>query len=140
MTTDGGAQQARWGIAPYFIVDDVAASADYYRDKLGFRYERLWGDPPAFCMVMRGGIVIMLSQIAGAGGPRPNRLADPDGEAWDAYIWIDDADALHTEFASKGVTIARVPCDQPYGCRDFEVQDCNGYRLCFGHDISGVRS
>lgn len=134
MATDGGAQQARWGIAPYFIVDDVTVSADYYRDKLGFRYERLWGDPPAFCMVIRGGIVIMLSQIAGAGGPRPNRLADPDGEAWDAYIWVDDADALHAEFASRGVTIVRAPCDQPYGCRDFEVEDCNGYRLCFGHN------
>lgn len=138
-TTDSGAGQPRWGIAPYFIVDDVAASADYYRDKLGFQYERLWGDPPAFCMVVRGGIVIMLSQIAGAAGPQPNRLADPDGEAWDAYIWVDDADALHSEFASKGVTIARVPCDQVYGCRDFEIEDLNGYRLCFGHNTAGRR-
>lgn len=134
MTTNGGAQQARWGIAPYFIVDDVTASADYYRDKLGFRYERLWGDPPSFCMVHRRGVVIMLSQIAGAAGPGPNRLADPEGSAWDAYVWIDDADALHAEFASTGVTIARAPCDQPYGCRDFEIEDCNGYRLCFGHN------
>ena len=135
MTTTGdGAHQARWGIAPYFIVEDVTRSADYYRDKLGFRYDRLWGDPPAFCMVYRRGVVIMLSQIAGAGAPRPNRLADPHGEAWDAYVWIDDADALHAEFASRGVTIARPPCDQPYGCRDFEVEDLNGYRLCFGHN------
>ena len=28
-------------------------------------------------------------------------------------------------------------CDQPYGCRDFDVEDCNGYRLCFGQDIEG---
>ena len=28
---------SRWDIAPYFIVDDVVASAEYYRDKLGFR-------------------------------------------------------------------------------------------------------
>ena len=69
-TTDSGARQPRWAVAPYFIVDDIRASADYYRDKLGFRYERLWGDPPAFAMVMRSGIVIMLSQVAGAGGSR----------------------------------------------------------------------
>ena len=55
--------QARWGIAPYFIVDDVVATANFYRDKLGFHYERFWGDPPAFCMVKRGGIVIMLKQV-----------------------------------------------------------------------------
>ena len=51
------------------------------------------------------------------------------------YIWVDDADALYAEFKSKGVTIARDICDQPYGCRDFDVEDCNGYRLCFGHDL-----
>ena len=82
-------------------------------------------------------IVIMLSQLAKTGVVRPNRIADPEGEAWDAYIWIENADALHAEFRSKGVTITRDICDQPYGCRDFDVEDCNGYRLCFGHDIEG---
>jgi uncharacterized glyoxalase superfamily protein PhnB len=124
----------RWNIAPYFIVDDVVASADYYRDRLGFKYDRLWGDPPRFCMVWRSGIVIMLSQLERGGLMRPNRIADPEGSAWDAYVWVDDADALIAEFRSKGVTIARDICDQPYGCRDFDVEDLNGYRLCFGHD------
>lgn len=49
----------RWFIAPYFFVPDVVATANYYRDTLGFSYERFWGEPPAFCMVQRGGIVIM---------------------------------------------------------------------------------
>lgn len=136
MAEDSG-HRPRWAIAPYFIVDDVVATANYYRDRLGFRYERFWGDPPAFCMVVRGGIVIMLSQLERTGLMRPNRLADPHGEGWDAYIWVDDADALHAEFVSKDVTIARGLCDQPYGCRDFDVEDCNGYRLCFGHDLGG---
>lgn len=124
----------RWGIAPYFIVDDVVSTADYYRDKLGFRFERFWGEPPCFTMVMRSGVVIMLSQVATKGVMRPNHVAEPESDAWDAYIWVDDADALVAEFKSKGVTIARDICDQPYGCRDFDIEDCNGYRLCFGHD------
>ncbi len=89
-------QRPRWTIAPYFIAGDVVATANYYRDKLGFVYERFWNEPPSF-----------------------------------------DADALYTEFKSKGVTIARDICDQPYGCRDFDIDDCNGYRLCFGQDIAG---
>ena len=129
------AKASNWTIAPYFIVDDVVTTANYYRDKLGFHYERFWGEPPCFCMVMRSGIVIMLSQLAKTGVVRPNRIADPEGEAWDAYIWIENADALHTEFKSKGVTITRDICDQPYGCRDFDVEDCNGYRLCFGQNL-----
>ena len=56
-----------WTIAPYFIVDDVVTTANYYRDSLGFDYERFWGDPPRFCMVRRNGIIIMLSQLF----PRP---------------------------------------------------------------------
>ena len=128
----------RWGIAPYFIVDDVVATANFYRDKLGFHYERFWGDPPRFCMVKRCGVIIMLSQLDRQGLMHPNHISDPEGEAWDAYIWIENADGLHQEFKSAGVKIARRLCDQPYGCRDFEVEDCNGYRLCFGQDIESA--
>ena len=131
------ASRPRWAIAPYFIVDDVVDTANFYRDKLGFHYERFWGEPPCFCMVSRGGIVIMLSQFTKRGLVRPNRIAHPNSDAWDAYIWVENADALNLEFKSQEVTITRDICDQPYGCRDFDVEDCNGYRLCFGHNIEG---
>ena len=126
----------RWGIAPYFIVDNVVDTANYYRDKLGFEYERFWGEPPCFCMVRRSGIVIMLSQLEQIGVMRPNSVAVLDNAGcWDAYIWVDNADELFEELKSNGVTIARDICDQVYGCRDFDVEDCNGYRLCFGQDL-----
>ena len=131
------AARPSWSIAPCFLVDDVVTTANFYREKLGFRYERFWGDPPCFCMVLRSGITIMLSQLPKKTAMRPNRLTDPSGEVWDAYVWVDDADALFKEFTEKGVKIARDLCDQPYGNRDFDVEDCNGYRLCFGHDIEG---
>jgi len=129
--------QPRWAVAPYFLVDDVVTTAHFYRDKLGFHFERFWGEPPCFCMVKRGGVVIMLSQSTTTGVMRPNGVVDPERDAWDAYVWVDNADALSAEFKSRGVTIARDICDQPYGCRDFDVEDCNGYRLCFGHDTEG---
>jgi predicted enzyme related to lactoylglutathione lyase len=134
MVDNPAARRSQWSIAPYLIVDDVVATANYYRDSLGFEYERMWGEPPSFCMVSRNGVVIMLSQLERTGMMRPNRVVDPEGGAWDAYIWIDNADTLHAEFKAKGVKIARDVCDQPYGCRDFDVEDCNGYRLCFGQN------
>ena len=137
MADSVAADRPRWSIAPYFIVDDVVATANYYRDKLGFGYERLWGEPPCFCMVRRNGVIIMLGQLEKSGVVRPNRVVDPEGAAWDAYIWVDNADTLSAEFKSKGVLIAREVCDQPYGCRDFEIDDSNGYRLCFGQDLEG---
>ena len=127
---------SRWGIAPYFIVEDVVTTANFYRDKLGFHYDRFWGEPPCFCMVRRSGIVIMLGQLEERGLMRPNGMAEGDSGPWDAYIWIEDADKLYAEFKSKGVMIAREICDQEYGCRDFDILDLNGYRLCFGQDVA----
>lgn len=136
--TDNVAKRARWTIAPYFLVDDVVATANYYRDQLGFQYDRFWGETPSFCMVYRSGIVIMLKQLSTTGRSRPNHIIDrEEGDSWDAYVWVEDADALFAEFTAKAVKIARPICDQPYGCRDFDVEDCNGYRLCFGHDTEG---
>ena len=134
-TESPAARQSQWSVAPYFLVDDVVATSTYYRDALGFGFERLWGDPPVFCMVRRQGVTLMLAQAETRGLMRPNHVADPERHAWDAYIWIDDADGLYAEYRARGVTISREVCDQPYGCRDFEVDDCNGYRLCFGQDM-----
>ena len=50
------------GVAPVLLVRDVVAAANYFRDKLGFAYDRLWGEPPNFCMVRRDGQTVMLSQ------------------------------------------------------------------------------
>ena len=125
----------RWFVAPYFLVHDVVSAANYYRDVLGFSFERFWGEPPCFCMVERGGVVIMISQVEKDVPLRPNDRASREGGAWDAYVWVKDADALHAEFVAKGAKIARALCDQEYGCRDFDVLDLNGYRLCFGHNL-----
>src|SRR3989442_1610689 len=96
---DDTASRPHWHIAPYFLVDDVVATADFYRDKLGFAYERFWGEPPCFTMVERSGVVIMLSQTAAKGVMRPNHVAaGAERHPWDAYLWVDDADAIHAEF------------------------------------------
>jgi hypothetical protein len=125
-------RQVRWSVAPNFYTADVVAAANDYRDKLGFQYDQFFGDPPAFCMPNRGGVVFMLRQATRPEDVRPNRLVDPEGEAWDAYVWVDDADALCAEFRGKGAKVVREPCNQSYGCRDFDVEDLNGYRICFG--------
>jgi predicted enzyme related to lactoylglutathione lyase len=114
------------GHRPLLHLDDVVATANFYRDRLGFRYERFCGEPPCFTMVGRNGITIMLKQPETPAGMHPNRLIDPEDSSWDAYIWVDDADPLYQQFQQNSVTIARPICDQAYGCRDFDIRDCNG--------------
>ena len=123
------------GLSQYLIVDDVQSSANWYRDKLGFDYKRFWGEPPSFCMVNRDGVIFMLKEVEGVKGQaRPNCKVHEDA-CWDAYVYVKDADALYNEFKAKGVKIKREIENTFYGCRDFDIEDCNGYVLCFGQDI-----
>ena len=124
------------GVAPFLIVDDVKQSAEWYRDILGFGFERLWGEPPSFAMVRRGAVTLMLKQLCEPGKARPNVKADPEA-CWDAYVWVKEADALLAEFKAKGVTVVREIENTYYGCRDFDIRDLNGYILCFGQDLEG---
>jgi uncharacterized glyoxalase superfamily protein PhnB len=127
-------EQKLYNIAPYLIVDDIFESAAFYRDKLGFDFNRIWGEPPQFVIVHRDGVEIMLKSIGSTGHVRPNHRVYEDAP-WDAYIWIKDADALYEELRSRGVKITREIENAPYGCRDFDVEDNSGYILCFGQSI-----
>ena len=122
-------------VNPYFLVDDMPASAEYYRDVLGFHFERFWGDPPSFVMLRRDQIQIMLRQRETSVEPiaRPNKARLKD--SFDAYVYVRDVDGLHREYQERGAKILYEPCDQPHQCREFEVEDTNGYVLCFGQDL-----
>jgi len=128
------AEQKLYGVAPYFIVDDIFQAAEFYRDKLGFQFDRIWGEPPQFVMVRRDSVTIMLKSVGSTGYVRPNHRVNLDA-CWDAYIWVKDADALYAELRTRGVKITREICDTDYGCRDFDVEDNSGYVLCFGQDL-----
>lgn len=122
-------------ISPCFLVDDVVKTAEYYRDVLGFHFDRYWGEPPCFVILLRDSIEISLS-TPGACTPRPNRKVHADAP-WDVYVWVADLAALEEELQSKGAKIIRGPEDTFYRTREIEIEDCNGYVICFGQDTSG---
>jgi uncharacterized glyoxalase superfamily protein PhnB len=127
-------EQKLFGVAPYFIVDDIHASAEFYRDKLGFEFNQIWGEPPQFVIVRRDGASIMLKSIGSIGHGRPNHTVHPNA-GWDAYIRVKNADAIYREFRSRGVKITREIEKTYYNCRDFDIEDNSGYILCFGQDL-----
>ena len=123
---------------PVFLVDDIVKSAEWYRDVLGFQFDRYWGEPPCFVMLGRDNIEIFLSGPENPGEKimRPNRKVT---HAWDAYIRVRDVRPLYDEFKAKGVRIVRGPEDTFYFMREVEIEDVNGYALCFGQDIEGEK-
>ena len=121
------------GSAPVLLVKDVVASANYYRDKVGFCYERFWGEPPCFCILWRDSFNLMLSQVEDGAGIVPHyKLVE---KMWNVYFWVNDARGLYEELTSRGATIDYELCDQPYGCREFGIQDLDGYDIAFGQDL-----
>ena len=117
-------------IAPQFITADIAASLAYYKDKLGFDCVGTWDDPPVYAIVARDEHKIHF-RLADAPKSDPDKYAD---ELLDVYVFVDDADALHAEYVSRGVEFTRALGDTPWGMREFVVKDCDGRLLAFGAD------
>jgi catechol 2,3-dioxygenase-like lactoylglutathione lyase family enzyme len=119
-------------VAPYFLVDDVFATAEFYRDVLGFTFDEFFGDPPGFTIVERDDVRIMLRQVR----PPKSTVARPNrsvvDETFDAYIYVSNVDSLSTELRAKQADIVEGPINRIYGMRELLVRDCNGYVLAFG--------
>jgi catechol 2,3-dioxygenase-like lactoylglutathione lyase family enzyme len=124
------------GSAPILLVADVRASAGYYRDRLGFEVE-LYGDPPDFGIAARGDAAIMLAEVEDRSRIVPHwRVRE---KLWNVYVWVDDAVALYEELRRRGATIDYSLYDAPHGCREFGVQDPDGYDIAFGQVLGEAR-
>lgn len=117
-------------IAPHFAVDDVVATAEYYRDVLGFEILSYFLDPPVFAMVTRDAMEIHLGQQDGDQAALPNSTYRKGG--LDAYIWVSNVAALARELTERGAEIIEGPVVRVYGSTEIVVRDRNGYKIAFG--------
>ena len=125
-------------ITPFFIVDDLEATIRFYESRLGFavRYKG-GGDGKSsdfWAFVGRDRVMILLKAIAPDVHPQPNSSRH-EWARWDAYVNVDDPDALYAEFAGRNVEFHQELGDTSDGLRAFEVIDNNGYVICFGTPI-----
>lgn len=113
-----------FGASPVLPVHDLPATVAYYVTSLGFMADPLWGNPPSHASVHQGRVGIQFTQA-------PLSYVVTDYPGW-SYVFVTDADQLCSRFRSHGVIITREPFSYDYGLREFEIVDCNGYRLRFG--------
>ena len=102
-------------------VSDVAAAAEFYKTKLGFKIAFLFGDPPEFAGMKLGNVQMFLE----LGEPRPKGCS--------VYFVVGDADELYEFQRASGVEVVVEPTDRFYGLRDYRIRDLYGYELSFGH-------
>jgi predicted enzyme related to lactoylglutathione lyase len=108
--------------APVLHVPDVAATAAFYRDVLGFTCD--FGDD-TYAVVWRDNSAIHF--VSDETSPRGIHL----------FQWVKDVDAYYREIVDRGADVAQAPADQPYGIREFGLRDINGVSIVFGQDIDG---
>ena len=118
-------------IAPLFFSIDIPGTLAYYKVKLGFDCVGTWGDPPIYAIAARDQHAIHF-RCAEPPTANPDKYAD---ELLDAYINVEDADALHAEYAAKDVEFTRKLGDTPWHSREFVVKDCDGRLLAFGSNL-----
>ena len=118
-------------IAPVFFTTDIPATLAYYEEKLGFECLGTWLDPPVYGIVARDEYAIHF-RCAKPPIANPEKY---DEELLDAYVFVEDADALYAEYAARGVEFTRAPADMPWKSREFVVKDCDGRLLAFGANL-----
>ncbi len=119
--------------APVLLVKDLPKSIVYWRDKLGFTDQQIYGEPPYFAMVKRDNFTVMLSQVGAEKSFVPNwQIVE---KMWDVYFWVDDADAIYAEFQSSGAIIDYSLYVAPHGVKEFGIQDLDDHDIAFGQII-----
>lgn len=116
---------------PTFLVPDVAATARWYAEHLGFHTAGTVPkqEPYVYASVQRNGAEIMLLSLPGY--EKPDLSSRRPQGLWDAYIRMTGVHALYDSV--RGEPFVQMPLKhQPYGDWEFEVRDPNGYVLVFG--------
>jgi catechol 2,3-dioxygenase-like lactoylglutathione lyase family enzyme len=124
-------------IAPFFIVDDLDMSLNFYVQMLGFEVTHKGGDGQGkdfWGIVQRDGVMLMFKHITPEVYAQPNHSRH-QWARWDAYVLTSDPDSLYAEYVGKAVPIHSELANTNDGLRAFEVIDNNGYVLCFGCPI-----
>jgi uncharacterized glyoxalase superfamily protein PhnB len=118
-------------IAPVFFTLDIPGTLAYYETKLGFKTIGAWQDPPVYAIIARDQHAIHF-RCAPPPTSNPEKYSE---EFLDAYLFIEDADALYAEYAARGVEFARGLANMPWQSREFVVKDCDGRLLAFGANL-----
>ena len=110
---------------PVLPVSDMPRALAFYRDVLGFEVLWQYGEPTVRAGVGRDGFDLQLDlPPEGARGPVS------------VYFHVDDVESYHAACSERGGALVRELGDQPFGLRDFVVEDPDGNHLGFGQPLS----
>jgi uncharacterized glyoxalase superfamily protein PhnB len=125
-------------VSPTLAVRNMKQTIQFYRDSLGFKMGMAFpdADNPEYADLSKDGMVIMLIPTENVGVGAEDEL----GTGVNLYMQIDgDIDQYYSELRNKGVNVIVDIKDEPFGIRDFTVEDVNGYKLTFNRAAKAAK-
>ncbi|WP_420993122.1 VOC family protein [Cupriavidus sp. 30B13] len=111
-------------------VPDLARSASYYRDVLGFKVS--WEELPGWRLFVRDACIIMAGEC-----PDAMPVGATGDHAYIAYIQVQEIDKLHAELAERGANVIKPLRTEPWEMREFAIETVDGHRMMFGEPCAG---
>jgi uncharacterized glyoxalase superfamily protein PhnB len=121
-------------LSPTLAVRDMKATIDFYVMSLNFKLGMTFPSPdnPEYADLSKDGMVLMFIPASNLSIGSDQKL----GTGVNLYLQIDgDIDEYYDELKKRGVKIAEDIKDEPYGIRDFTVNDVDGYMLTFNQSL-----
>lgn len=109
-------------------VNDLAGSADYFINVLGFELE--WKDGTVWQGLVRDSVRLRIGNCPDAMFP-----SDLGDHSYFAYIETQNIDRLFDEFSERGAIIRSKPDNKEWGWREMAVGTPEGHRLMFAQKI-----
>jgi uncharacterized glyoxalase superfamily protein PhnB len=121
-------------LSPLLAVRNMKETIEFYKNTLGFKMGMAFpdADNPEYADLSKDGMVLMFIPAKDHGIGSREKL----GVGVYLYMEIDgNIDEYYAELKSKGVKIVADIKDEPYGVRDFSIEDINGYQLAFNRRL-----
>jgi uncharacterized glyoxalase superfamily protein PhnB len=117
-------------ISPTLAVRNMKETIKFYEKSLGFKMGMAFPDAhnTEYVDLSKDGMVLMFIPVKNIGIGNEEKL----GIGVNLHMQIDgDIDEYYQELKKKGVKIVVDIKDEPYGIRDFTIEDVDGYQLTF---------
>ncbi|KPL21936.1 MAG: hypothetical protein AMJ93_08435 [Anaerolineae bacterium SM23_84] len=120
-------------VAPMLLVDDVDQAIRWYEDALGakLQYHKPTARPLEWASLRLDDVEIMIARKQAGQSWYSDHVVVSDTPAnFIAYVYVADVDSLNERVRGKAIVTLEL-ADQPYGIREFAVQDPFGFVWVF---------